>query len=132
MKQNKCQICGWENSRTHFHHITPLRYNGEDCNKNKIELCPNCHAEACEDELAFAKKNGLVGVKVSKDKMMALQEASKLYLDLSHSNFAQDFYNFIKLLRIQNKYCFDSIDYISYLLGLTRTSVERYKIRVKD
>lgn len=38
-----CYLCDFEMA-LHKHHIVPLSKNGEDQVKNKIVLCPNCHA----------------------------------------------------------------------------------------
>lgn len=64
-KTNQCKICGWGLGKTHRHHIIPLSEEGEDCEENIIEICPNHHAEATFDYEMFNKEFGLTGKKNS-------------------------------------------------------------------
>lgn len=54
--QYTCQNCGAEggphgNTELHTHHIVPRKYGGVDAPRNLITLCPECHADAHEDNL---------------------------------------------------------------------------------
>ena len=56
-----CYLCGFKEA-LHKHHIVALSKNGEDRVKNKIVLCPNCHAivhkgSHTEKELIIIKDN---------------------------------------------------------------------------
>lgn len=39
----KCSICGWNESTCDIHHIIPKKYKGDDSTDNLIIVCPNCH-----------------------------------------------------------------------------------------
>ncbi len=115
-KKYECQICKWKGRRTHLHHIIPKKNYGEDYDENLIELCPNCHSEACEDEQAFAKKHNLKGMEYSKEKIEALQKVFR-YVSNNEKGKNQE----IKLL--YSKFDFDWIDCVAYVSGITRGSV---------
>jgi len=77
-KINRCQLCGWI-GRTHLHHIIPLRKNGTDNIINIIEICPNHHSEALNNEEKFATKFNLIGERKSQEELDALIEFANLY-----------------------------------------------------
>jgi len=118
-KLNTCKLCGWR-GRTHIHHIIPVRDKGEDTDKNKIELCPNHHAEASEDETAFAEEHNLAGEEVSKEKLNALIEGSNLFVRASCKG------DIDRLVEISKKYGFNKLDYVAYMMGITPKAVEKY------
>lgn len=126
IKTNMCKLCGWK-GRTQMHHIIPVRDMGENTDKNLIELCPNHHAEASEDEYAFAKENNLEGEDVSEEKLAELIEGSQLMMKVSYGDLTKE--DTIRLVEISKKHGFDRLDYTAYMLGITRNVVERY---VKD
>jgi HNH endonuclease len=46
-----CEVCGFsfklqDSSRLHSHHLRPVEHGGDDCARNLIKLCPNCHSTA--------------------------------------------------------------------------------------
>lgn len=54
--QYTCQNCGAEggphgNTELHPHHLVPKKSGGVDAPRNLITLCPECHADAHEDNL---------------------------------------------------------------------------------
>ncbi len=120
MKLNKCKICGWI-GRTHIHHIIPIRHHGEDSEKNLIELCPNDHSEASMDEYIFMKKHNLVGEKFSEQKEKSLVDGSQLFFsqkDLTNIQLKE-------LYDIMEKYKFDKVDFIAYMMGVTRNYIDQ-------
>ena len=122
MKTNTCKICGWRGS-THLHHIIPLSDYGEDINENIIEICPNHHSEAQDNEEGFAIKYNLIGKRFTEEKLKELSEGSILFgrsVDNSLSDKDKE-----KLIKIINKYKFDRINFIAFMMGITRKSVER-------
>ncbi|MFA5723545.1 MAG: HNH endonuclease signature motif containing protein [Candidatus Pacearchaeota archaeon] len=120
-KQNKCKICGWENKRTHLHHIIPLKNFGEDCDENLIELCPNHHAEASENEEEFAKKYLLNGKRMDDSKIADLKEAALIYAKSIHEPISQEERSLLN--NISHKYGFDKYDYLAFVMGITRKSL---------
>ena len=112
-KERKCKLCGWE-GKTHLHHIIPRRKNGSECTNNLIELCPNHHAEATEDEELFQIKFNLVGNKKSEEELNELQEYAFLFFN---NDFTDQFFN------LEKKWGFDNIDAIAYLMGVTRNYI---------
>jgi hypothetical protein len=126
IKENKCKICGWLGIRTHFHHIVPRKFSGSDNNNNLIELCPNCHADACDNEERFALKNNLIGEKISKEKEEALGEAGSIHVDLINCDFYNKLNSFFRLLELERKFKIDRYDYGAYMMGITRDSMLKY------
>lgn len=122
MKTNTCKICGWEGS-THLHHIIPLSDYGEDLEKNIVEICPNHHSEAQDNEKEFAIKYKLIGERFTKEKLQDLSEGSILFGYFTNNNSNNNEKE--KLITIINKYKFDKIDFIAFMMGVTRKSVER-------
>ena len=120
-KENKCKLCGWT-GRTHLHHIIPLRDNGEDIEENIIELCPNHHSEASEDPLEFAKLNNIKGEKMSDKKLKELEEGSILMANY----FQGEKIDKNKLIKICKNNNFDRLDFIAYMMGITKKSAEKY------
>jgi len=103
-KKNKCTICGWEGMRTQLHHIIPMKDGGEDIDKNLIEVCPNCHAEATTDEAAFRIKYGLEGVRMNKEKINAMDESGLIWSHLLKNNFFNDLKLFNRLIKLEKEY----------------------------
>ena len=128
MKNNKCKLCEWI-GRTHMHHIIPIRDNGKDEKENIVELCPNHHAEASENEEDFAKRFNLVGVKKSDEELSDLQEFSHLF----HRYLLGENINNKRLKELKIKHNFDRIDMISYFVGITRKSVlDNYALKINN
>jgi len=121
MKTNICRICGWSGS-THLHHIIPLSDYGEDINENIIEICPNHHSEAQNDEEEFAKKYNIEGIRFSKDKLESLKDASIMFARGIGGNSSSP--DFKELCNIIDKYKFDKFDLIAFMMGITKKSVE--------
>ncbi len=126
MKTNICKLCGWK-GRTHLHHIIPVSNYGEDTLKNIIEICPNHHSEAQSHEEEFAIKYNLTGERYSKEKLKSLSEGSLLFGRSSVDELDEDEQS--RLLEIINKYKFDKIDFIAFMMGITRKSVERIVVK---
>ena len=114
VKENKCKLCGWI-GRTEIHHIIPRKEQGSEDSENLIELCPNHHAEASEDELLFANKFNLIGKKKSNEELDALQEYSHLFARRCEIN---------RMNALQEIYKFDKFDALAYLMGTTRNYIE--------
>ena len=91
--------------------------NGLDVSSNIIEICPNHHAEATEDEEKFAKKFNLIGTKKTEEELNDLKEFSQLFF--KNNKEPIDINKFIFLIK---KYNFDDIDAISYFMGISRNS----------
>jgi hypothetical protein len=126
-KENTCRICRWK-GRTHIHHIIPRSLNGSEDEENKIELCPNHHAEACIDEEAFALKNNLQGKRKSQEELEAIREFSALNFELGNSDFLHLLPKFIRFQQLKEKYGFDQTDAVSYFMGISRNQAEKYEI----
>ena len=120
-KTNKCSLCNWQ-GRTHMHHIIPMSKMGEHSPKNIIELCPNHHAEASEDEERFAKKYNLVGEKYTNKKLESLRRGSFLFMKSAFYDLTE--LEWIELFEIVQEFKFDKIDFIAFGLGISRKSVQ--------
>ena len=122
MKTNICKICGWK-GMTHLHHIIPISDYGEDTDKNIVEICPNHHSEAQDSEKEFSIKYNLNGERYSEKKLKLLSEASLLFGRSSIEKLTEAEEK--RLSEIINKYKFDKIDFIAFMMGITRKSVEK-------
>ena len=112
-KNNICVLCGWV-GRTQMHHIIPRKEDGSEELLNLIELCPNHHAEASENEEDFRKKWGLIGKSKSPKELNDLREFSFLFFN---GNFNKEFFD------LQAKWNFDRTDVVAYFMGVTRNYV---------
>lgn len=121
-KTHKCKICDWEGI-THTHHIIPLGDYGEETDKNKIELCPNHHAEAYNNEDDFNKKHDLIGERWSEEKIKALERACFLFMGFVWNNNKPTNTGAIEYLKICKKYGFDKYDCIASFAGTTRRNI---------
>jgi len=135
MKLGQCKICKWA-GRTHIHHIIPKRHHGENSKNNLIELCLNHHSEASEDEYLFMKKHNLKGEKFSEKKEKDLRDGAQLFFGQKNLTNTE----LKNIIRIMEEHDLDKIDFIAYMMGITRTSIEQNyvegnitkKISIKD
>lgn len=129
--KKECEICGFNNI-VRIHHIISLSERGDHCEENVVILCPNhhdmIHHSKFKDKIKLFKpgkerefpKEELEYKKEIED---ALLEESQIIYNNMFNGFIDEKEKvkaFKRLASLSKKYTLDYLDFIGYLVGISK------------